>query len=240
MPERPDFTAPAARGGVTVLCFLAIILGQVYLLRHALFSAPADLLTAPYLLELGFCLLMAVGIVICWRKPMGWTTMPGCICALALFAAYTVVSVINYPVFSVAYLSGIQATYASAGGALVALKLVLALVGVTAAIPVAASIPGREYAQRMREKVEKQNAQWATASVKGAKADLDATVARLKETLSKEELDALLTQLSQSAAHPAETADSASEIAADGATPSLPKDPGETSVTESWRGWGCG
>ena len=216
--------APAARGGVTVICFLVIIVGQVVLLRGTLFGG-GFVLSAPYMLELLFCLVMLAGVVVCFLKPMGWSTMPGVIAALVLFAAYAAVNILYYPVFSAAYLAGVNSAYASTGGALVGLKLVLALVGVTAAIPVAAPIDKREYSRRLREKAEMQNAQWAKAAVKGAAEDLDATLARLKSTLSEEEMAKLLADLQ-------ETARQHAPEGAEGA--------GEETLSEQYRGWGGG
>ncbi|MGI6182325.1 MAG: hypothetical protein ACOYIE_09660 [Agathobaculum sp.] len=198
--NKQNSSAPAARGGITVLCFLLIIAGQAYLLRSMLFGSGASGLPMPFCAELFFCLLMTAGIVISCIRPTGWGSKLGCAIALALFILYAAINILQYDIFSSAYLSGIHAEYASMGGALVALKLVLALVGVTAGIPVAPRIDDREYARRLREKVQMQQAEWAKASAQGAQKDLNDTLEKLKATLSEEEMAALLAQLQQTAA----------------------------------------
>lgn len=236
--SKQDSSAPAAKGGVAVLCFLAIIVGQIYLLRNLIFSGDPVIFTAPYLLELLFCLLLLAGIVICWIRPQGWGGLIGRSIALGLFALYALVTILNYPVFSTAYLTGFQAQFASAGGGFVGLKLVLALVGVIAAIPVAPRIDDREYARRLREKVQRQEAEWAKASLKGAQEDLNATLAKLRETLSEEEMAALLTQLQQTAQQqsPPSSGQPASEAPPSGDASGDSTQP----ASEYWRGWGCG
>ena len=214
--------APAARGGMAILCFFAVIAGQAFLLRNILFSGN---LSAPFYIELLFCLLMAAGIIICWVRPAGWGKRTGCTIALVLFILYTAFSVLNYNTFASAYLTGISTVYESTGRALVGLKLVLALIGVTAGIPVAPRMDDREYSRRLREKAQMQEAQWAKASARGAQEDLNATLNRLKATLSEEEMAELLAQLQEKA--------SASEKASD--TPEA-----SNSVAEEWRGWGGG
>ncbi len=198
--NKQNSSAPAARGGITVLCFLFIIAGQAYLLRSMLFGSDTSGLSLPFCAELFFCLLMTAGIVICCIRPTGWGGKPGCAAALALFIIYAAVNILYYDIFSSAYLSSIHTEYDSMGGALVALKLILALVGVTAGIPVAPRIDDREYARRLREKVQMQQAEWAKASAQGAQNDLNDTLEKLKATLSEEEMAALLAQLQQTAA----------------------------------------
>ncbi len=223
--EKP--ASSSARGGVTILCFMLIIAGQAWLLRK---TFPSVLATPAMLVECLFCLLMLAGIVRCWKVPMGWGGKRGQGIALALFVLYAVVNTINYQALSTAYLSGTEASFPSAGGALLGLKLVLALVGVIAGIPTIAPIDGREYATRMREKLEKQNLQYATESIKGAQKDLDATIRKLRETLSEEELTALLSQLQQNA--PASN---------DPATPPSTAAGDKDHINpEDWRGWGNG
>lgn len=214
--------APAARGGMAVLCFLVVIAGQGYLLRDLLFSGG---LSTPFYIELLFCFLMAAGIVICWVRPQGWGGKRGCAAALILFVVYAVFTVFYYDTFAAAYLAGSGSAYQSTGGAFVGLKLVLALVAVTAGIPVAPRIDDREYSRRLREKAQMQEAGWAKESVKGAQQDLEATLTKLKATLSEEEMAALLAQLQESA-----------QPKADNAPPAEP----EPDASEDAHGWGGG
>ncbi|MCD8084447.1 MAG: hypothetical protein LUE86_13305 [Clostridiales bacterium] len=228
MEQQPIPSAPVtktARGGVTILCFLAVILGQAWLLRNILLAGALPL---PYYVEMGFCLLLAVGIVICLVRPVGWGGTVGCGLALLLFLIYAVFTIRNYHLFLTGYLTGFEATYESSGGGFVGLKLVLVLVGITAGIPVAPRIDDREYARRLREKVQKQDAEWAMAAARGARKDLNATVEKLRSSLSKEELAELLAEL-QSDIAPADSgreADSGEEK--------------EESAAERARGWGGG
>lgn len=210
-------TAPAARGGVTVICFLLIIVGQVYLLRAIPANNSFDLLSLPFILEFVFCLFMLIGCAICFIRPKGWTSTTGCITVLILFALYMVANIIYYPIFSVAYLTGFNPQYSSSAGALVGFKLVLALIGVTAGIPVVAPIDKREYSRRLREKVEQQDAIWAKTSVIGAKKELELTLAKLKGKLNEEELSDILNQL--------QSENSVTN---------------KEDVAEQWRGWGGG
>lgn len=206
----------SARGGVTILCFLAIIAGQLYLLRNVLFSGQSQGLSGFYYIEFVFFVLMIGGMIICWIRPLGWGTGAGKWIAMAVFALYLLFNLLYYNQFIAAYLTGFTPTYQSAAGGIIGIKLVLGLVGVTAGIPVAPPIDKWEYSRRLREKVEMQEAQWAKASVRGARKDLSETVARLKETLSEEELSELLAELQS------------------------PQDTPSGNVAEDWRGWGGG
>lgn len=109
--------------------------------------------------------------------------------------------------------------YESSAGGLIGLKLVLVLIGITAAIPTTPRIDDREYARLLREQAQRQEASWARASVEGARKDLNATLEKLKATLSEEEIAALIKQSENTAAH------SASDPAPD---------------PEEWHGWGGG
>lgn len=222
---------PEAKGGVAIICFLIVIIGQGYLLRNILFTGSLISLPGAYYLEMLFCLLLFVGIIICFIRPSGWGLGAGRYTALGLFLIYSIVNIINYKTFMTGYLTGFSPEFDSAGGALVGLKLVLTLIGVTAGIPAGPKIDDREYAHRLREKVQMQQAEWAKASVKGAQKDLENTLAQLKETLSEEEMAALLSQLQETvqnkaAAHIPKEA-SSSETASPG-------------IAEEWKGWGGG
>jgi hypothetical protein len=159
---------------------------------------------------------------------MGWSTKAGCAIALILFVVYLVLSIFGYSTLSEAYLTGFNPEFSSAGRAMVGFKLVLALIGVTAGIPAGPQIDPREYSRRLREKTERQEAEWAKATVKGARKDLKATVDRLRGTLSEEELAELLAELQK----PIETDSPES-------TPSSPRND-ENNMSEKWRGWGGG
>ena len=209
--------SPAAKCDTVVLCFLLIIIGQGILLRNTLAAGPAawPLMVWP---ELVFCAVMAAAAAWCWTHPRGWSTNPGCVAAFALFGVYAVFNIVFYGSFARLYMEGIGGEYESWGKAIEALKLVLAIMAVTAGIPAAAAPTGREYADKLREAVYRQNAEWAKGSAAGAKKDMESTLEKLKETLSPEEMEALLAQLQ--------------------AGQDKPKD--EQSVTEEWRGWGGG
>ena len=227
MAQKPA-DGSGARCGVAILCFLAIILGQGYLLRNFLFGGSFGALPTAFYIEMLFWPVLIAGIVVCWTHPMGWGGKKGCAIALALFAVYLVFSVLSYSTFAEAYLAGFNPEFNSAGGAMVGLKLVVALIGVTAGIPAGPQMDPREYSRRLREKAERQEAEWAKATVKGARKDLKATVDRLRGTLSEEELAELLAELQKpvDADEPAKA-------------PSSPRND-DNNMSEKWRGWGGG
>lgn len=210
---------PAARCGTVVVCLAVIVFGQGYLLRGPLSAFPA--LPGAVWVELVFCLLMLAALVWCWGHPKGWTTNLGCGAAFGVFALYAVFNLVCFSTFSQLYLAGINTEFPSWSKALVAMKLVLAIMAVIAGIPAAPQMEGREYADKMRQAVYKQEAEWAKGSAKGAKKDLESAVEKLRENLSPEELEELLNQLK--------------------ADPAAPKAEEEAeSVAEQWRGWGGG
>ena len=217
-----------ARCGAAIICFLIIILGQVWLLRNLLFGGSFGSLPTALYIEMLFWLPLIAGIVICWVRPMGWGDKKGCIIALAFFILYLVFSILQYSTFTEAYLTGFNPEFDSAGGAMVGAKLVLGLIGVTAGMPAGPQIEPREYSRRLREKAELQEAEWAKASVKGARKDLKATIDRLRGTLSEEELAELLAELQKPV-----TDDEPAQA------PSSPRND-ENSASEKWRGWGGG
>ena len=221
--KQADAQRPAARGGVAILCFLLILAGQGYLLRRLIAGDAGSILRLPFLVECCFAVILLGACVLCAVKPTGWTSKTGCIAAFAVYTLYVVHSLVFYNDFSAAYLTGIQAQYDSAGGALVALKLVVALIGVTAGIPASPPIDKFEYSRRLREKAQLQQAQWARNSAEGAKKDLDSAIAKLKDSLSEEELAELLSRLQKEAA---EKVSAAKEPAgSDGSCPCTQQEP---------------
>lgn len=209
----------ASRRGVTVICFLLVICGELWLLRNLLLEGNLSSLSPVCWLEFFFLLLLAAGTVFCLIRPQGWGGKVGCTAALLLFTIYAAFTVWNHSFFLQAYLTGFHPTYESSAGGLIGLKLVLVLIGITAAIPTTPRIDDREYARLLREQAQRQEASWARASVEGAQKDLNATLEKLKATLSEEEIAALIKQLENTAAH------SASDAAPD---------------PEEWHGWGGG
>lgn len=209
--------SPEAKCSTVVVCFLLIIIGQGVLLRSTL-AAGFTAWPLAIKLELVFCAVMAAAVVWCWSHPRGWTTNFGCAAAFGFFGLYAVFNIVCFDTFVQLFLAGIENGAESWGKAMVALKLVLAIMAVVAGIPAAPAPAGREYAEKLREATYRQEAQWAKGSASGAKKDLDSAMAKLRETLTPEEMDALLAQL-RSEQNP-------------------PKD--EESVAEQWRGWGGG
>ena len=185
----------AARRGVTVVCFLLIVVGQGYLLRNFIASDPNALLRLPLLMEVIFGVIMLASCVICVVKYAGWTTRAGCFIAFVLVGLYILFNILFYPDIQAAYLTGMNVRYDSSAGAIVALKLIIALVGVTGGIPVSPTIDRFEYSRRLKEKAQVQRAEWAEAAAKGAKKDLDDTIAKLKKDLGDEEFAELLERL---------------------------------------------
>lgn len=224
---KKDYNGSEARGGVAIICFLIVIIGQLWLLRNFLF--PLSELPAVFYVEMLFCLILVAGIVICFICPLGWNRGKGTWIAMILFLLYAAFSILTYDEFSAAYLTGFSPTFSSAGGALVGLKLVLTLIGVTAGMPAGPQIEPREYSRRLREKAEQQEAEWAKAAMKGARKDLQATVNRLKGSLSPEELAELVKEL--------QTPVMSDENDPD---PDLSPRNDDSNMSEKWRGWGGG
>lgn len=227
---------PEARCGTVVVCLALIIGGQAWLLRHVLLGGIAGW-TAALWVELLFCVVMLGAIVWCWTHPRGWTSNIGCVAAFVVFGLYVVFTLLNYGTFSGWYLAGITTEFPSVSKALVALKLILAVMAVIAGIPAAPQMEGREYAQKLREAALRQQAEWAKSNAVGAKKDLEQTVAKLRATLSEEELAALMEELKQSV-----TVEAAAEEppAAEVQEPAPAEEPEKKSVREEWAGWGCG
>ena len=153
----------------------------------------------PVLTELPFAVLFAAGLAWCWGHPKGWTNNVGCAAAFVLLAVYLAINAAQYRTLAGLYLAGIETEYPSWGKALVAIKLILACMGVVAGVPAAAAPTGREYADKLRQAVYRQEAEWAKGSARGAKKDLDATMHKLKESLSPQEYAELLARMKQDA-----------------------------------------
>lgn len=215
-----------AKCDTVVICFAIIIIGQGWLLRHSLAVGP---FAWPFAVtvELLFCVILLAAVIWCWTHPKGWTNNLGCGIAFGVFALYLVANLFLYNDFSQMYLAGINADTPSWGKALVALKLVLAIMGVVAGIPTAPAPSNREYAEKMRQAVYRQEAEWAKGNAKGAKEDLEKTLRKLKESLPPEEMEALLAELR-------------AENVPGGETVSAEEKAEDESVTETWRGWGGG
>ena len=212
-------TSPQAKCGTVVACLFLLTAGQLFLLRGVLAAGPGSWPCA-LVGELIFCVPMLAALVWCWGHPRGWTTNRGCAAAFAFFGAYLAFQIVFRQTFAQLYLSAVDTQFPSVGLALVAVKVVLLLMAVIAGIPAAPAPTGREYADKLRHAVHKQEAQWAKGSAAGAKQDLDAAMAKLRENLSPEELDALLTQLRDA--------------------PDQPPEDGEAPAAEDGHGWGGG
>lgn len=245
-------TNARARGGITILCFLIILIGQFYLLRNIVHTDSFSIITMPWSAELIFALILIGTSIYLFIQPMGWYTKKRLAVAFITLIAYIALNVLYYAAFKEAYLAGFSFEYASSAGGLVGLKLVLAVVGVTAGIPVAQPIDGREYARRLREKIEKNNAQLTKETAVGAQQDLRHTIKKLKETMSPKELAAFLQELQNINPEAGDTAIKIGDTvaaahdeiaAASPGTDSISPDPEtdtEMPLTEKWRGWGGG
>ncbi len=193
---------PEAKCGTVVACLAVIIAGQAWLLRGLWAAGPSGW-PAPLFGELLFCAGMLAAIVWCWLKPRGWTNNRGCVIAFAFFGAYIVYQLVFFGVFSELYLAGIDTEFPSVSRGLVALKMVLALMSAIAGVPAAPAPTGREYAEKLRQAVYKQEAGWAKESAAGAKKDLESAMEKLKANLSPEEMEALMAELRAQSAGPA-------------------------------------
>lgn len=187
-------TAPEARCGTVVVCLFAIIAGQLWLLREMLFAGPS---AWPGLLmgEIAFCAVMLALLVWCWGHPRGWTSNRGCTAAFVFFGLYAVYQLAFFRSFAALYLAGIDTEFPSVSRALVAVKIVLALMAAVAGVPAAPAPTGREYAEKLRQAVYKQEAGWAKGNAAGAKKDLDSALTKLEASLTPEEMEALMAEL---------------------------------------------
>ena len=180
--------------GTGIVCFLAAIIGGIYLMRPVFLNDPIHIVSLPVLLECISWVVLLIGVIWLWTHKKGWGGIKGKIVVFSLFGGYLLYSVLLYPEFQQIYLQTVTGSEAAAG-AMVGVKLFVVLIGITAGIPVGPKIDGREYAQRLREKAMRQEAEWAVESVKGAKKELQTTVERIKDSLTEEELRILMKEL---------------------------------------------
>lgn len=223
-----------ARGGVAIISFLVILIGQIYLLRKTVHDDLFFFIRMPWSAELIFAFILIAASVYLLIQPMGWYTKKRLVLAFIVLIAYIILNILYYTVFKIAYFTGFSFDYASSAGGLVGLKLVLATIGVTSGIPVVQTIDGREYARRLREKLEKNNAQLAKETAVGAQQDLIRTIKKLKETMSPQELTVFLQELKDTDSESGNVA-----AAASGKISSVSDDI-QTPLAEQWRGWGGG
>ena len=88
-----------SRRGVTVICFLLVICGELWLLRNLLLEGNLSSLSPVCWLEFFFLLLLAAGTVFCLIRPQGWGGKVGCTAALLLFTVYAAFTVWNHSFF---------------------------------------------------------------------------------------------------------------------------------------------
>ena len=181
--------------GTAILCFAAVIAGDIFLLRKVLSYVLISQHQLPFILEAASWAVLLVGIIWIWTHKKGWGTVKSKVIVFSLFGLYVLYSVLFYSDFQTAYMTSFSEP--AVAGAMVGVKLVLVLIGLTAGIPTGPKIDSHEYAHRLREKALQQEAEWAKESVRGARKDLQATVEKLKNTLTPEELQALMEELQQ-------------------------------------------
>ena len=66
-----------------------------------------------------------------------------------------------------------------------------------AGIPMTAKIDGHEYARRLKQKVEMQNASYAKEAALNSKKDLEKTIENLRKSMSEEEFRELMSKFSE-------------------------------------------
>ena len=194
---KADKREPEARGGVTAVFFAAAIILHVFLVRNYISADWSRLISIPFVLELVFDLLLVVGCVVCIRQRAGWKTPKGVAIVFVLFVLYTILNVAFYKIYADAYLTGMDDIYISTAGAMVGVKAVLILIGVIAGIPTTAKIDGHEYARRLKQKVEMQNASYAKEAALNSKKDLEKTIENLRKSMSEEEFRELMSKFSE-------------------------------------------
>lgn len=196
-------TAPRARFIAAILLFAAVVIGDLilsrgYLSRGYLAQGPA---TWPVflLLELVMLALLVIGgILFCNRR--GLDTNKKLILGFGFFLVWCVLTVIFFADYKALYLSTLHTEYPSYGAAITCLKLVLVLCGLTALIPVAPAPTGRAYADGLARAYQKQNIEQAKTAAAEAQKDLERRVEQLRNSMSPEELEALMQKLKQESA----------------------------------------
>lgn len=238
-------TMPRSRPITSTAAFLLTAAGQLYFL-HALLSA-GPLSMTPVLAAECFVCFLILAAALFTASSRGWRSHAAGCAAFAVYAAYAVFNLCLYEYFSSLYQSVLQTTYRSYGAAIEAVKLLLPLIGIVAAIPVMPGPAGREYARALEKAAKRQQAGWAGAVEKEAESELERNIKRLRETMSQQELEALAKQLTQgpSSAEESKAAvlqePGASANEPDGGqTGEEPERPVSRSLTEDWKGWGCG
>lgn len=186
-------TAPRARFVAAILLFVAVIAGDLVLSRdyltQGLYAIPAFLI-----FELVMLFLLVVGIFLfCNRR--GLDSNKKLLLGFGFFLVWCVVTVICFADYKALYLSTLNTEYPSYGAAIICLKLVMVLCGLTALIPVAPAPTGREYAHGLARAYEKQNIEQAKNAAEEAQKDLERRVEQLRSSLSAEELEALMAKL---------------------------------------------
>ena len=179
--------------GTAIVCFAAVIIGDIILLYPSLKNGLQKYMQLPIILEIISWVILVYGIIWIWRHKKGWATLKSKLVVFGLFGLYVLYSVLLYSQFQAVY--GGFFSQESVAGAMVAVRLVLVLIGITAGIPTIPKIDSREYSRRLREKALQQEANWAKESVKGARRDLQATVDKLRNSLTPEEMQALVKEL---------------------------------------------
>lgn len=203
-------TAPRARFVAAILLFVAVIAGDLVLSRdyltQGLYAIPAFLI-----FELVMLFLLVVGIFLfCNRR--GLDSNKKLLLGFGFFLVWCVVTIICFADYKALYLSTLNTEYPSYGAAITCLKLVMVLCGLTALIPVAPAPTGREYAHGLARAYEKQNIEQAKNAAEEAQKDLERRVEQLRNSLSAEELEALMAKLQTE--KPADTADAPAEASA--------------------------
>lgn len=186
-------TAPRARFVAAIILFAAVIIGDLVLCRdyiaQGLHTLPTCLLT-----ELVMLVLLVIGSIL-FCNPKGLNSNKRLILGFGFFLVWCVFTVVFFADYKAMYLSTLHTEYPSYGAAIICLKLVMVLCGLTALIPVAPAPTGREYAQGLARAYEKQSIEQAKAAAAEAQKDLERRVEQLRSSLSPEELAALTEKL---------------------------------------------
>ena len=194
-PAETNKSEPEAKGGVTVVFFAAAIILHIILVRNYIPADWSRLFSVPFLFEMLFHVVLIYGCVVCIRCKAGWKTPKGVAIVFILFVLYVILNATCYQAYIDAYLTGMDALYTSTAGAMVGVKAMLILIGITAGIPMAAKIDKYEYARRLKQKVEMQNASYAQATAVNSKKDLEKTIMNLRKSMSEEEFEKLMSEL---------------------------------------------
>lgn len=217
---------PRSKPATSSAAFLLTVAGQVFFLSKSLGGGLASLPPVLYGEILSCILIVAAAIFTATSK--GWRSKTAMYVAVGAYLIFVAFNLYQFSFFKDFYLSKIVTEYPSYGAAIEAMKLILPLIGIVAAIPVMPGPTGREYADALNNVGRRQQIERAQSGARQAEADLKRTIESLRDSMPPEQLAVLIEELKSNPARRPEK-DAGPADTPEGGTES-----------EEWKGWGCG